>query len=58
MRENKAQGSKKEIRMATFSSSYLKMLLNDLIYPTFVLDMGHMHCSDTAVGVNGNGLGN
>lgn len=39
LRENKAQGSKKEIRMATFGSSHLKTLLNDLICPTFMLDM-------------------
>lgn len=39
LRENKAQGSKKEIRMATFGSSHFKALLNDLICPTFILDM-------------------
>lgn len=37
MGENKAQGSKNEIRMAT--SNHLKVLLNGFIYPAFMLDM-------------------
>lgn len=39
LRENKAQGSKKAIRMAAFGSSHLKALLNYLICPAFMLDM-------------------
>lgn len=39
MRQNKAQGIKKEIRMAAFDSNHPKVLLNGLICPTFRLDM-------------------